>query len=67
MKELPKIQTVLSDSAKQVLGLMIDTLNQNKAEDLRQETLTTLIESSEFITTSLRFIRDVNYKDKNNT
>jgi hypothetical protein len=62
MTELPKLERILVDQAKQILNLMIAILEQHRPEDYDQETLTTLIGSAEHVAKDLELLRTVNYQ-----
>jgi hypothetical protein len=64
MTDLPSIQEILVTQTQQILYLMQEMLKQHKPDDLKQDTLTVLIESSEHITNSLRMVRNINYNAK---
>jgi hypothetical protein len=63
MTDLPSVQKILVDQSQQILCLMQETLKQHNPDELKQDTLTVLIEASEHITNSLRMIRTVNYTE----
>lgn len=64
MTDLPSSQEILVTQTQQILYLMQEILKQHKPDDLKQDTLTVLIESSEHITNSLRMVRNINYNAK---
>jgi hypothetical protein len=64
MTDLPSSQEILVTQTQQILYLMQEMLKQHKPDDLKQDTLTVLIESSEHITNSLRMVRNINYNAK---
>jgi hypothetical protein len=56
-------QDIFSQQTQDILNLILAHLKEKKAEDISQDTLSTLILASEHVTSALRLIRSTNYQE----
>ena len=58
------LQEVLTQQTQDIITLILAQLKEKKPEDISQETLTILINTSKHVTSALELIRSTNYQER---